>query len=76
MANNPAEFKVIDVQQLPSPDPRRMGKWDKVIVYELDPLRRYSVLVPAETFSEETLRAAVKADLETRAQWLNKKFQL
>lgn len=75
MADETTEFKVIDVRDLPSADPARMGKWDKIIVYEIDPEHRYSVAVPAETFSEDTLRAAVKADMQGRTKWVGKTFR-
>ena len=76
MSDGKTEIKVIDVRDLPSADVARMGKWDKIVVYEIDAEHRYSVAVPAESFSEDTLRAAVKADMETRTKWLNKKFQV
>lgn len=76
MPDTPHEFKVLDVRSLPSPDPQRMGKWDKIVVYELSPEHRYSVIMPAETFSDDTLRTAVKADMQERAQWLGKTYQL
>lgn len=76
MADTPAEFKVIDTRRLPSPDPERMGKWDTLVVYELDPMRRYSVLVPEDPLTEEALIAAVKADLTEHGRWLEKTFRL
>lgn len=75
MSETPTKFTVIDVRDLPSADPARMGKWDKIVVYEVDPEHRYSVAAPAETFSEETLRTAVKADMQGRAKWVGKTFQ-
>ncbi len=76
MSDTPTKFKVIDVRDLPSADPVRMGKWDKIVIYEIDPEHRYSVSIPAETFSDDTLRAAVKADMEARTKWVGKSFQL
>lgn len=76
MADTPAEFKVIDTRRLPSPDPARMGQWDTLVVYELDPMRRYSVLVPGDPLTKEALVAAVKADLAERGQWQDQTFQL
>lgn len=76
MAQPAKQFTVLDVRDLPSPDPERLGKWDKLVVYELDPTHRYTIRVPAESFTEEALVAAVKADLEERSQWINKSFPL
>ena len=75
MPDAPTKFTVIDVRDLPAADPARMGKWDKIVVYEIDPEHRYSVAVPKETFSDDTLRAAVKADMEGRTKWVGKTFQ-
>ena len=75
MPDTPTKFTVIDVRDLPSADTARMGKWDKIVVYEIDPEHRYSVSVPAETFTEDTLRAAVKADMEDRTKWVGKTLQ-
>ena len=64
------------MRRTPSPDPERPGKWDKIVIYELDNGTRDAVVIPEETFSDATLLAAVKADLQEKGQWLNKAFRL
>ena len=76
MAQPPAKFTVLDVRDLPSPNPERIGKWDKLVVYELDPTHRYTLRVPAESFDKEALVAAVKADIQERSLWVNQSFPL
>ena len=69
-------FTVVDVRRMPSPNPQRMGKYDQMVVYELGPGQRFVLSLPAEGFTEETLRAAVKADLAERGKWLNREIKL
>ena len=76
MPDAPKGFKVHAIRRTPSPDPKRPGKWDKIVIYELDNGTRDAVVIPEETFSDATLIAAVKADLQEKGQWLKKAFQL
>jgi predicted Abi (CAAX) family protease len=69
-------FRVVEYHRVPSPNPQRIGKWDRMVWYETTPGQRYIVLVPDESFTEAALRAAVGADLKERGLWLNKTFQL
>jgi len=72
----PREFEILDLRRLPSTSPQRLGKRDVLVIYALDPYRRYVVTIPEEDFSEDKLREVIKADIEERGRWLNKKFPL
>lgn len=72
----PTKFKLFDVREVPSAEPERVGKYDKLVMYELDPMRRYIVKIPAEEFSEEKMLAAIKADMADRAQYIGKEYEL
>lgn len=72
----PTKFKVFDVRKVPSADPTRIGKYDQLIMYELDPMRRYIVRMPEEDFNEETMIKAVQADMAERAQYTGKEYEL
>jgi len=69
-------FQIVDVRKLPSPDPQRLGKEDAIVVYALDPTHHYTVRIPAEELSEETIRQAVRRDIEERSKWLGKTISL
>jgi len=76
MPDPPREFKVIDIRRLPATDPKRMGRWDKVVIYELDDAQRHTVLVPEENLTDQVVIAAVRSDIKERGAWLGRSFQL
>lgn len=69
-------FTVLDIHTLPSPDPARMGKYDRIVAYQMGDGRRYTLRLPDESFSEAALVAAVKAAEKDRGQWLNRPFRV
>lgn len=72
----PTKFKIFDVRRVPSAEPDRIGKYDQLVMYELDPMRRYIVRIPEETFTEETMKAAIKADMASRAEYTGKEYEI
>jgi len=72
----PTKFKVFDIRKVPSADPARIGKDDQLVMYELDPMRRYIVRIPVEEFSEERMLEAIKADMVERAQYSGKEYEI
>jgi len=72
----PTKFKVFDIRKVPSADPARIGKDDQLVMYELDPMRRYIVRIPVEEFSEEKMLEAIKADMAERAQYSGKEYEI
>jgi len=72
----PTKFKIFDVRRVPSAEPARVGKFDKLVMYELDPMRRYIVSLPEEDFTEDKMLEAVKADMAERAQYTGKEYEL
>ena len=72
----PTKFKIFDVRAVPSAEPDRVGKMDKLVMYELDPMRRYIVKIPEEDFTEEKMLEAIKADMADRAQYTGKEYEL
>ena len=71
----PTKFKVFDVRRVPSADPERIGKYDQLIMYELDPMRRYILRIPEEEFSEDRIKRAVKEDMAHREQYTGKEYE-
>lgn len=72
----PTKFKVFDIRKVPSADPARIGKDDQLVMYELDPMRRYIVRIPVEEFSEEKMLEAIKTDMAERAQYSGKEYEI
>jgi len=72
----PTKFKIFDIRKVPSAEPARVGKYDQLVMYELDPMRRYIVRVPEEEFTEERMIRAVKEDMADRAQYTGKEYEI
>ena len=72
----PTKFKIFDVREVPSAEPARIGKYDQLVMYELEPMQRYIVRIPSEEFSEEPMKRAVKEDMAKRAQYTGKEFEI
>ena len=72
----PTKFKVFDKRDVPSGEPERVGKYDTLVMYELDPMRRYIIRIPAEEFTEDRMIQAVKEDIEERAKFAGKEYEL
>jgi len=69
------KFKVRDVRKVMSADPKRLGRWDRLVVFEAAGGVIDTVTIPDEEFNEETLRKAVAEALEERAGWLGREFE-
>ena len=72
----PTKFKVFDTRRVPSAEPERVGKYDTLVMYELDPMRRYIVRIPEEEFTEERMIRAVKEDIEERAKYTGREYEI
>lgn len=72
----PTKIKIFDVRKVPSAEPDRVGKYDQLVMYELDPMRRYMVRIPEEEFTEEKMKQAIKEDMAERAKYTGKEFEL
>jgi len=71
----PTKFKIFDVRRVPSAEPDRIGKYDQLVMYELDPMRRYIVRIPEEGFNEATMIKVVKEDMAARAEYTGKEYE-
>lgn len=67
-----AEFKVLDSRQIPAVARERLGKLDRIVTWQLTTGETFISVLPAETFSESTLKEAVRKELEQRGQLVGK----
>ena len=72
----PTKLKIFDIRKVPSAEPTRVGKYDQLVMYELDPLRRYLVKIPMEDFTEERMLQAIKEDIAERAKFAGKEYEI
>ena len=72
----PTKIKVNDVRSVPSGEPDRIGKFDKLVMYETGPMDRHILRIPEEEFSEERMIEEIKKDIAERAQWAGKEYEV
>jgi hypothetical protein len=68
--------KIRYVQDFPSSDPARVGKFDTIVTYQLDAFRTGLVVIPKEQFNEERVKAEIRKELEAKGQWIDKELKL
>ena len=69
-------FKIVDVRRVPSVEPDRIGKYDQLVMYELDAMRRYTVRIPDEGFTEERMVQAVREDILRRFRFTGREYEI
>ena len=72
----PVKFKVFDIRRVPSAEPARVGKYDQLVMYELDPMRRYIIRIPEDEFTEDRMIQEIKKDMEERSKFTGKEYEL
>jgi len=72
----PQEITIIDVREIPSTDPARVGKLDMIVTYQVDPMHTYITIMSKETFTAETLKKQIAAEMAERAEWIGKKVTI
>jgi len=72
----PPKVKILDVRDVPSTEPGRIGKIDVLVTYQLDPTHIYMVRVPKEEFTDERVREVIRRDVEEKRRWVGKELTL
>jgi len=72
----PEKVKVLDVRDVPSTEPGRIGKIDVLVTYQLDPTHIYMVRIPKEEFTDERVREVIKRDVEEKRRWVGREIAL
>jgi len=67
---------IVDIRDVPSTRPGRLGRLDTMVTYQVDAMRIYMVTIPKEEFNEETLRAAIARDLAERKKWIGRTLEV
>ncbi|MBA7710614.1 hypothetical protein ES703_119559 [subsurface metagenome] len=57
----PTKFKIFDIRKVPSADPARVGKYDRM---------------PEDEFTEERMLQAIKEDIAERAKFTGKEYEV
>jgi len=72
----PPRVKILDVRDVPSTEPGRIGKIDVLVTYQLDPTHIYMVRIPKEEFTDERVRGVIRKDVEEKRRWVGKELTL
>jgi hypothetical protein len=60
------EIEIVSILDVPSSSAIRLGKWDVMISYKIDPMHSFSITLPKENSSEKEIWDAIQADWNTR----------
>ena len=70
------KVEIKDFRKIPSPDPKRLGKVDRVYIVETDPGVRLVIRVPDEDFTDAKLVEAIRAEIQTRGTEIAKPIEI
>lgn len=70
------KVKIMSMQRLPSADPQRLGKYDRLFVVQVAAGNSLVVRVPDEGFDQAALQAAIKAELQERGKWVGREIEV
>jgi hypothetical protein len=70
------EIEVINVQQFPATDIKRIGQFDTLVVYRVDKKRSDSLIIPGANPDKPTIEKAIAEQQKTRGPLLGHKFEI
>lgn len=70
------KVKILDERSIPSGDPERVGRFDTLVTYQIDPLRTYVVVIPKEKFSDEAMKEAIQKDMAAREKIVGREIEV
>ena len=71
-----AKARILDRRSLPSMNPDRRGKTDVVILYQVDTLGQYSIVIPEELASPDRVQAAIRDEVKKRNELRSQEFEV
>jgi hypothetical protein len=70
------DVTILDFHDMPSPDAQRLGKTDRLVLYEMADKIRRAVRLPAESADDQTVARAIRADIEKHAKWAGRRLSV
>jgi hypothetical protein len=70
------EITIIGMRKLPSSNPARLNKFDRVVTYQTETGNILLLTMPDEDFSDTKLKEAIKKDIEEQTAYTGKKITL
>jgi hypothetical protein len=70
------QIVVLDSRKFVTTDPKRLGKMDTIITYQVDGARAAFVILPTDTPSQPEIKAAIEKEEAARAQHVGQTFSI
>ena len=70
------KVKIIDTRKIPSGKPDRVGEFDVIVTYEIDPMHTFIITVPEEEATEDNIKKAIKKDMDERGKWVGRELDI
>lgn len=70
------QIEIINVQQFPSTDPKRIGQYDSMIIYRAAGGRTNSVTIPKTPVTAKEIEAAIAEQQKQLAPLIGHKFDI
>ena len=75
-ADNSREVTILSMNDIPSRDPKRVGRIDTMIFYRIGRYQTGNVTHPKEKLSEKVIEDLIKKDVEVKAKYTGLKFNV
>ena len=74
--NGPSKVTIVSHGLAPSQNPQRAGQLDFFVIYQLDPLHRFTVFFPKHDVSEAEIDQAVRTDYQKQKSLINREVNV
>ncbi len=71
-----SEIRITDIRELPAQTIERMGLTDLMVTYLVDGRRSYTLLVPKDDATHESLKVRIQADEKSRLALMGAPFRV
>ncbi len=69
-------LEVLSISEVPAVEPNRLGQYDTLVTYRVDPLHIFSVRIPGSNLTETQIKNAVIADYKKKKPLLGMKIEV
>jgi len=71
-----AKARILDRRSVPSMDPERRGKTDVVILYSVDTIGQYSLVMHEEDATPDRVTEAIRSEVKKRNELRSEEFEV
>jgi hypothetical protein len=75
-SNDVKEVEIVSTVDIPSQDPKRIGKFDVLVTYRVDMLHTFSVRIPKEEATTTKIEEAIRNDYAKRKELIGRKVKV